>query len=94
MTLDRDAAERAVGTLANELGLDTDETAAGIARVAGTEMARAVRVMTVERGVDPRELALLAFGGAGPLHAAAIADELGMTRCWCRARRACCRPWG
>jgi N-methylhydantoinase A len=43
-------------------------------------MARAVRVMTVERGVDPRELALLAFGGAGALHAAAIADELGMTR--------------
>ena len=46
----------------------------------GTEMARAVRVMTVERGVDPRELALLAFGGAGALHAAAIADELGMTQ--------------
>ena len=43
-------------------------------------MARAVRVMTVERGIDPRDLALLAFGGAGPLHAAAIADELGMTR--------------
>jgi N-methylhydantoinase A len=78
--LDRDAAERAVGGLAAELGLDLDETAAGIARVAGTEMARAVRVMTVERGVDPRELALLAFGGAGALHAAAIAEELGMTR--------------
>jgi N-methylhydantoinase A len=43
-------------------------------------MARAVRVMTVERGIDPRELALLAFGGAGPLHAAAIADELDMRR--------------
>jgi N-methylhydantoinase A len=78
--LDRDAAERAVAGLAEELGLGVDETAAGIARVAGTEMARAVRVMTVERGVDPRELALLAFGGAGALHAAAIADELGMTR--------------
>lgn len=78
VTLDREAAERAVGKLAEELGLEVDETAAGIARVAGTEMARAVRVMTVERGVDPRELALLAFGGAGPLHAAAIADELGM----------------
>jgi N-methylhydantoinase A/oxoprolinase/acetone carboxylase beta subunit len=78
--LDRDAAERAVGKLADALDLSTSETAAGIARVAGTEMARAVRVMTVERGVDPRELALLAFGGAGALHAAAIADELGMTR--------------
>jgi N-methylhydantoinase A len=78
--LDREAAEKAVGGLAEALGLSTSDAAAGIARVAGTEMARAVRVMTVERGVDPRELALLAFGGAGALHAAAIADELGMTR--------------
>src|SRR4051794_40716595 len=80
VTLDRAAAERAAAALGEELGLDTGETAAGIARVAGTEMARAVRVMTVERGVDPRELALLAFGGAGALHAAAIADELDMTK--------------
>jgi N-methylhydantoinase A len=43
-------------------------------------MARAVRVVTVERGIDPRELALVPFGGAGPLHAAAIADELGISR--------------
>jgi N-methylhydantoinase A len=78
--LDRDAAERAVGTLASSLGLSLEETAAGIARVASTEMARAVRVMTVERGTDPRGLALLAFGGAGPLHSCAIADELGMRR--------------
>src|SRR5207253_9716916 len=78
--VDREAAERVVGALADDLGLDGEETAAGIARVASTEMARAVRVMTVERGTDPRELALLAFGGAGPLHAAAIAGELGMTR--------------
>src|SRR3954470_17511969 len=76
--LDRDAAERAVGGLAEALGMDLLDCAEGIARVAGTEMARAVRVMTVERGVDPRELALLAFGGAGPLHGAAIADELDM----------------
>jgi N-methylhydantoinase A len=46
-------------------------------------MVRALRVMTVERGVDPRELALLAFGGAGALHAAEIADELGMSRILC-----------
>jgi N-methylhydantoinase A len=43
-------------------------------------MAQAVRVLTVERGIDPRDLALVAFGGAGPLHAASIAEELGMTR--------------
>ena len=78
--LDVDAAERAVGSLGSELGLSTIECAAGIVRVASAEMARAVRVMTVERGTDPRDLALLAFGGAGPLHAAAIASELGMRR--------------
>ena len=78
--LDRAAAEQAVGGLGEELGLPLHETAAGIVRVAGAEMAQAVRVVTVERGLDPRDLALVAFGGAGPLHAAAIAEELGMTR--------------
>ena len=78
--LDRSASERAVGVLARSLGLSREEAAAGIVRVAGAEMARAVRVMTVERGIDPRELALLAFGGAGPLHACAIAEELDMRR--------------
>jgi N-methylhydantoinase A len=78
--LDRQAAEGAVGALAGELGLSTEEAATGISRVAGAEMAQAVRVVTVERGIDPREMALVAFGGAGPLHAAQIADELGMHR--------------
>ena len=78
--LDRAAAERAVAALADELGLGVRETAEGILRVANAEMAAAVRVMTVERGVDPRELALLAFGGAGPMHGAAVAEELGMRR--------------
>jgi N-methylhydantoinase A len=78
--LDRDAAERAVAGLAEHAGLTLDDAAVGIVRVASTEMARAVRVVTVERGIDPRVLALVPFGGAGPLHAAAIADELGMTR--------------
>jgi N-methylhydantoinase A len=78
--LDRAAAERAVGDLAADLNLALDETAAGIARVASAAMAQAVRVVTVERGIDPRELALVPFGGAGPLHAAQIAEELGMRR--------------
>jgi N-methylhydantoinase A len=80
VSLDAGAAARAVGGLAAELGLSAEETAAGIARVAGAEMAQAVRVVTVERGIDPRDLALVAFGGAGPLHAARIATELGMRR--------------
>jgi N-methylhydantoinase A len=78
--LDRAAAERAVGKLADELGLGVEETAAGIVRVASAAMAQAVRVVTVERGIDPRDLSLVPFGGAGPLHAAQIADELGMRR--------------
>jgi N-methylhydantoinase A len=78
--LDRPAAAAAVSGLADELGLSLDEAAAGIARVASAEMAQAVRVVTVERGIDPRGLALVAFGGAGPLHAAGIAAELGMNR--------------
>jgi N-methylhydantoinase A/oxoprolinase/acetone carboxylase beta subunit/N-methylhydantoinase B/oxoprolinase/acetone carboxylase alpha subunit len=81
VTLDAEAAERAVAALARELGLpDARACAEGIVRVATTEMVRALRVVTVERGIDPRRFALLAFGGAGPLHAAAIADELGITR--------------
>ncbi len=78
--LDRGAAERAVGALAERLGLDLLACAEGIVRVANAEMVRALRVVTVERGVDPRDHALLAFGGAGPLHAVAIAEELGIGR--------------
>ncbi|HWH21506.1 MAG TPA: hydantoinase/oxoprolinase family protein, partial [Solirubrobacterales bacterium] len=83
VALDAEAAERAVGALAAELGLDPLETAAGIVRVANQEMVRALRVVTVERGVDPRRFALLPFGGAGPMHAAAIAEELGIDRLIC-----------
>ena len=83
VALDGEAAERAVTGLADSLGLSAREAAAGIIRVANAEMLRALRVMTVERGIDPRGYALLAFGGAGGLHAAAIADELGMTTVLC-----------
>jgi N-methylhydantoinase A/oxoprolinase/acetone carboxylase beta subunit len=78
VALDLEAARSAVALLGSDLGLDLDEAAEGIARVADAEMAQAVRVMTVERGIDPRGLTLVAFGGAGPLHAAAIAEELGI----------------
>ena len=81
--LDRGAAEAAVATLAERLSLEPLEAAAGIVEVANAEMVRALRVVTVERGVDPREFALMPFGGAGPLHAAAIAEELGVARIVC-----------
>jgi N-methylhydantoinase A len=87
VNLDRKAAERAVGTLAQELGIELLACAEGIVRVAETEMRRALGVMTVERGIDPRGFALMPFGGAGPLHAAAMATELGITRVLCP--RAC-----
>lgn len=78
LALDREAAAAAVDRLAAAVGLDRLACAEGIVRVANAEMVRALRVMTVERGVDPRGFALLAFGGAGPLHACALADELEM----------------
>jgi N-methylhydantoinase A len=81
--LDAEAAERTIGALARSLDLDPLETAAGILRVADQEMVRALRVVTVERGVDPRGFALLPFGGAGPMHAAAIAAELGIETILC-----------
>ncbi len=83
VALDREAAQRAVEALASELDLDAIACAEGIVRVANAEMVRALRVMTVQQGIDPRGFALLAFGGAGPLHACAIADELGMTTILC-----------
>lgn len=85
ITLSVTRARQAVGRLAEALGLDIRQTAAGIVRVANAEMVGALRVMTVARGVDPRRYALLAFGGAGPLHAAALADELGIERIICPA---------
>jgi N-methylhydantoinase A len=81
--LDPHAAEKAVGDLANALDLDVEACAEGIRRVAGAEMLRALRVVTVQRGIDPRRFALMAFGGAGGLHAAQIADELGIDTILC-----------
>jgi len=81
--LDHGAAEQAVERLASELGLEPLVCAEGIIRVANAEMVRALRVVTVQRGIDPRRYALLAFGGAGGLHAAQIADELGIETILC-----------
>ncbi len=81
--LDAGAAAAAVGALARSLDLEPLETAAGIVHVANQEMVRALRVVTVERGIDPRGFALLPFGGAGPMHAAAIAAELGIETILC-----------
>jgi N-methylhydantoinase A len=78
--LDREAAEHAVRGLGDLLGLGLQETAMGIVRIADQEMLGALRVVTVERGVDPRRYALVAFGGAGPMHAARLAEQLDVSR--------------
>jgi N-methylhydantoinase A len=81
--LDAEAAEASIAELAGELGLEPLAAAEGIVRIANQEMVRTLRVVTVERGVDPRRFALMPFGGAGPMHAAAIASELGIERILC-----------
>src|SRR6185436_11572793 len=70
----------AIATLARSLGETEARTAAAIIATADASMARALRRVSVERGIDPRSCVLVAFGGGGPLHACGLADRLGMTR--------------
>ena len=76
----RRAAEAAIAELAERLGLDVMATAQGIISVVTANMAKAIRVISVQRGYDPRDYTLVAFGGAGPLHAARLARELDIPR--------------
>ena len=78
MKLDEAAAHRVVEELANELGLGKLEAAEGVLTVINSNMANAIRSRTVQKGVDPREFALVAFGGAGPLHGAEVAEMLSI----------------
>ena len=80
MTLDTGAAVRAVAGIAAPLGLGVEEAAAGIIRIVNEHMVQALRVISVQRGVDPREHVLVSFGGAGGLHVCALAEALGMQR--------------
>lgn len=79
MQLDREASERVVGELADELGISLDEAAAGIIRVNSNNAATLIRQRTIEQGLDPRDFVLYAFGGAGPVHAFSYARELGIS---------------
>ena len=80
MGVDRDLALAAIARLALPLGLDPMTAAQGILAVVTANMTRAIRVISVQRGYDPRDYTLLAFGGAGPLHAARLARELDIRR--------------
>jgi N-methylhydantoinase A len=78
MRLYPDRAASAIQTLARSMKTDAASAARGVIRVVNANMERAIRVITIERGFDPRDFALLAFGGAGPMHAAELALELGV----------------
>lgn len=80
MPIDRDLSLAAVQSLADRLGLGVMETANGILDIVTANTAKAIRLISVQRGHDPRGYALVGFGGAGPVHAARLADELGMDR--------------
>ena len=78
LTLHSDKAQSAVHNLAGQVGIKTQAMAEGITKIAVVNMTVAIKEISVMRGLDPRDFALMAYGGAGPLHATAIADELGM----------------
>ncbi|MCP5074834.1 MAG: hydantoinase/oxoprolinase family protein [Rhodobacteraceae bacterium] len=78
--LSRDKARVAIKTLSDAFGSSVHETAIGVYRIANASMARALRRVTVERGVDARSCSLIAFGGAGPMHAVALAREFGIAK--------------
>jgi N-methylhydantoinase A len=80
LQLEGERSEGSLTRLGERLGRDRLDVATAMVRIANESMANAIRIVTVEQGIDPRELAIVAMGGAGPTHAAEIADALGMTR--------------
>ena len=80
LTLDIAAARHAMETLAAQLGLGMEDTAEGVLALANEHMTQALRVISIQKGFDPADFALLSFGGAGGLHVCALADNLGMRR--------------
>ncbi|WP_455202904.1 hydantoinase/oxoprolinase family protein [Kaarinaea lacus] len=80
LTLDSGAAHNAIASLGQQLSLDVETTAQGIIEIVNEHMARALRVMSVQRGIDPKELTLVPFGGAGGLHVCALAEALNMNK--------------
>jgi N-methylhydantoinase A len=78
-TLDVEGARQAVSTLGKQLGLGMEQTAEAILAVVNQRMAGRIRLMSIERGLDPRDFALVAFGGAGPLHGGALIREVGVS---------------
>jgi N-methylhydantoinase A len=80
MRLDREAAVQAMESLGRQIGMSAVECAAGVCRIVELQMADVIRKVTVEKGFDPRDFVLFAFGGAGPAHAGVFAQELGVRK--------------
>src|SRR5213078_896271 len=78
--LDHKAASDAIETLGKQIGMSAIECAAGVCRIVELQMADIIRKVTVEKGHDPRDFVLFAFGGAGPAHAGVFARELGVRK--------------
>jgi N-methylhydantoinase A len=78
--IDAERSRTAVASVAAPVGGDVERAAAGIVALVDAEMAKVLRIVSVERGHDPRDFTLLAFGGGGPLHACAVASDIGVTR--------------
>jgi N-methylhydantoinase A len=94
MKLDLAAAHKAIDVVASPLGMTVIEAAMGVIRLAEADMTYALRLMTVERGYDPRQFALLAYGGGGGLFAAALLDELEIPRAIVPPEAAVFSAWG
>jgi N-methylhydantoinase A len=94
MNLNLDLAKSAIDSVGSKLNLSTEETAAGIVAIINAAMANAIREITVSRGIDPREYSLVAYGGAGPLHAVAIAAELELGSVIVPANPGVLSAWG
>ncbi|WP_027415126.1 hydantoinase/oxoprolinase family protein [Aneurinibacillus terranovensis] len=94
MQLDKEAAYQAVKSVADQLGLSVMETAEGICAIANAKMADAIRTLTVKKGIDPRDFVIVAFGGAGPMHAVFIAELLGIQKVLIPTEAGTFSAWG
>src|SRR4029077_283056 len=91
---DMAAAETAIRTVGEKLGVDVDEATRGIVRIANNNMVNALKLVSLNRGHDPRDFTLLAFGGGGAMHAVALAAELGVRKVVVPAGASVFSAWG
>jgi N-methylhydantoinase A len=94
VTADMAMAEKAINAVGEKLGVNADEAARGIVRIANNNMVNALKLVSLNRGFDPRDFTLVAFGGGGPMHAVALAAELGCKKVVVPAGAAVFSAWG